>query len=152
MLDSKVTSTWCAASCVCRGVLLTSDQHRKHCDSPCCPGDVTVQFVTSFFSLSSLNGLSLWSENKSLLSRPSMCDSLQGNLFLCMAQKGQQSYTTAYCKVGILTHDGHTCTHGTTNIYTSKSAFTNANAHTQKNTCSHAFLLVFVYYPKQLLC
>lgn len=34
MFGTKVASIWCTASCICWEVPLTSDQHRRHCDSP----------------------------------------------------------------------------------------------------------------------
>lgn len=120
-----------------------SDQHRKHCDSPCCPGDVIVPYVISFFSLSSLNSLSCV-QKTSLLSRLSTCDRLQGNLYLQHRIKKDNGVTQQL--TAMLTHEGYKCisTHACSltwknHTYTSTPAFTNANTQTQRSTHSHTF-------------
>lgn len=110
------------------------DQHRKHHDSPCCQGGVTVPYVISFFSLSSLNNMSLWSENKFIKSTLHMCQSSGKLLFVAQNQERQWSYTTAYSQ-----GDKHTCmhTHRETPTHTQIHLHLQMQTHIRRKTHTH---------------
>ena len=119
-----------------------SIQHRKHWDSPCSPGGCHVPYVISFFSLASLNNLSLWSQNKCIESTRQI---LQPTGKPLLVSTESRKTMRLHNSVVPGSHGVHAHAHGNPRTYMSTPAFkrhkereSEENTHTHTHTHTHA--------------